>query len=146
VSALLVGQAPSRTCPRPFECDSGRRLARYVGTDLDDLLSVFKPRNLIGRYPGALGKYDRFSMEEGRASAAHMRRYVLPRYDVALVCGVATARCFGWDVLDVTAVGRCLVYTLPHPAGTSMWWNDPENRLRGSIHARMAVAAARRFA
>jgi len=138
VSALLVGQAPSRTTGRPWASDAGRRLARHMGTTHDALLRAFRPRNLNAEHPGAVGKYDRFDLDEARATARHMLRYVIPRYDVALVCGVATARCLGMEAPGVARVGRCTVYAIPHPAGTSMWWNDPENRETGALLAREA--------
>jgi hypothetical protein len=145
VSAVLIGQAPSRECPRPFRCAAGRRLAAYAGTDLDHLLSVFSARNLLDRHPGRQpgGKWDAFPVREARERGTHLRRYVLPRRDVALVCGVATARALGLQTpLSITRVGRCDVYVVPHPAGTSMWWNDPGRRRAGATLARAALRAA----
>jgi hypothetical protein len=100
---------------------------------------VFRPVNLHGEYPGALGKYDQFDRSAACEEADRLRRRVLWRYDVVLVCGKATAWCFGLEPLQVTGLGRrTTVYALPHPAGTSMWWNDPANREAGALVAREA--------
>jgi uracil-DNA glycosylase len=137
---LLVGQAPSRTCGTPWASDAGRRLARYMGVTHEELLDTFEARNLNRCHPGAAGKYDLFDLAEARETAAHMRRWVLPRREVALLCGMKVAECFGVEPMSVTRVGKCYVYALPHPAGTSMWWNDPSDRRRGVALARDAYA------
>lgn len=141
--ALLVGQAPALSDPRPWRSDAGRRLARYAGTTHEELLRVFEPRNLVPRHHGRAGKYDVLDPRLAREGAERLRARVIPRRRVALVCGVATARHLGLPPLGATRVGACDVYTVPHPAGTSMWWNDPENALAGRLVAREAWLHAR---
>jgi hypothetical protein len=109
-----------------------------MGTTHEELLARFDARNLNRCLTGTAGKYDRFDLAEARETAAHMWRYVVPRRDVVVLCGVAVARCFGLSAPSVATRGRATVYVLPHPAGTSMWWNDPRNLREGRAVARLA--------
>jgi uracil-DNA glycosylase len=135
---LLIGQAPPRSGGEPWDSDAGRRLARYMGVGHDDLLARFDRRNLNERLAGTSGKYDLFDRAEGRATAAHMWRYLVPRRDTVVVCGMAVADCFGLTAPSTVVRGRATVFVLPHPAGTSMWWNDPANLREGRALARLA--------
>lgn len=139
---LLVGQAPSRSCETPWASDAGRRLARHMGVTHEELLATFEARNLNACHPGTAGKYDLFDLAEARATATRMRRYVLPRRRVVLLCGKAVAGCFGLEAPWRTMWGRCEVFAIPHPAGTSMWWNDPGHLEAGRRVARAAWEAA----
>jgi hypothetical protein len=114
-----------------------------MGVTHEELLSAFDAKNLNQCHPGTAGKYDLFDIPEALATAAHLRRYVIPRRDVVVLCGKAVARCFGMEAMEVGRIGRATVYALPHPAGTSMWWNDLDNRARGARLAREAWEAAR---
>jgi uracil-DNA glycosylase len=142
---LLVGQAPSRSCGMPWASDAGRRLARYMGVTHAELLATFEARNLNACHPGTAGKYDVFDLAEARETAARMWANVFPRRDLVLVCGVATARCFGLEAPSVRVLPGArgtVVVAVPHPAGTSMWWNDPANRAWGEALAQEAWARA----
>jgi uracil-DNA glycosylase len=142
---LLIGQAPSRSCGTPWASDAGRRLARYMGTTHEDLLELFDARNLNACHTGTVGKYDRFDIAEARETAAHMRRYVLPRRRLVVLCGMKVADCFGVAAPGHgLLVGRCQFVAVPHPAGTNMWWNDPGNREVGHRLLRAAWEEATR--
>lgn len=147
---LIVGQAPSRTMARgarPFEgARSLTLLAKYAGLSprerLYDLADVI---NVIRDYPGPAEdeKYDAFPIEDARAGIARVHRHIVKtRPEVVVSLGRKVTNLFGvsnpeWFVEYVQTVhtlegsaGFTFIPS-PHPAGTSMWWNDPANLARG---------------
>lgn len=151
-NSLIIGQAPARSADpeqRAWDSASGRRLAKMMGTELGQVLSTFDTCNLNTQLHGTNGKWDRFDLEEARKMAEYLERSILWQYDVVLICGQAVARCFDAKTLshevrryevpsgkwEVTATH---LYAIPHPGGTNMWWNSPENRKLGTAYARRA--------
>jgi hypothetical protein len=142
---LVVGMAPSRA-GHDLDGPTFGRLASYAGLDsAAEMASLFDFVNLLPEWPGEAesAKWDARppagAWEVGdRASLLGADLAERPRR-VVLMLGdyVADALLFWWGVTQplerferLRGPGNCDLYRVPHPAGTNMWWNDPENRAR----------------
>ena len=147
---LIVGQAPGAPGPRqgrPLEYSpSLTRLARYSGVvPKERMYELADFVNLIDRHPGraADGKYDTFPLQEGVTAAVQLKP-TLHNYARVVLLGVAVRECFrraaiipdnmGWFEGHERWRGHKLtiVSVSPHPAGTSMFWNDPASEAAGT--------------
>lgn len=138
---VLIGQAPARTSEGrgAFRGPSGERLARILGVSIEALLGAVDARNLLDHYPGAhetATSGDAFPLDEARAAAAamlpdlHNRRVLLAGRGVAVCFADGSPRLrhtlpmFEWAEHDA-GFSACII---PHPSGTSRFWNDPTRR------------------
>ncbi len=126
-----IGQAPGPNTPksRPLRGDSGRRIAKLMGLDLDAALELLRPRNLLREFPGKAEKGDAFPAAVAREIARRSRlrgdHVVLLGRHVAAAFGAAREPYLGWFKLR----GRWAV-VVPHPSGVNRWYNSPANRRR----------------
>lgn len=137
------------------------RLAKYSGLsdnplELYDLADVV---NLVKYYPGRSpnGKHDEFPHRAGVAEATKMK-YIVDTYDRVVLLGSAVRGCFidahilpmGHEWFEpyerYTGYGArthmVVVAASPHPAGTSMFWNDTAARAAGEAFWHRVVAEA----
>jgi uracil-DNA glycosylase len=134
----IIGQAPARSAKpdmRPFDSASGKRLAKWMGTEHAHMLELFHTDNLNVHLLGTNGKYDMFDMDVARARAEELRATWLTHPPLfAVLCGQKVAK--AWPLRmpekytwyrDATGV---LCAWMPHPGGTNMHWNQPENVTR----------------
>lgn len=153
-TVLLVGEAPSRgearrATSRPGEplthrgrC--GKRIMLMCGLsakqyyllyDRANLLPPQAPSDFLGEKAG-----DTFDYAAARRAAAGLvRTAIARRYHLVVLLGRRVQRAFGLELNEesvyrssffapVEAAGLKLV-AVPHPSGTSRWWNDQNNRL-----------------
>jgi hypothetical protein len=130
---------------RPFEGTSAlTRLAKYASVDpREHMYDLFDFINVIDHYPGRApdGKYDNFPVQFARDQAAvrvwphiwstDVESVVLlgRQTSVAMNCPFDY---FEWQTIREENYGREVRLAVsPHPGGTVMWWNNPENLKRG---------------
>lgn len=145
---LIIGQAPQRSAPdvpewRPWDSDSGRRLAVKLGMTHEMMMAVSDTTNLNEKLTGTHGKWDDFDANEasGRAKAL-VDILADAEYRVVLCCGVRVWR-FMCEAAEVPTtrdpdVRLDTIYAtyfagVPHPGGTNRWWNDEDNAMRGNL-------------
>lgn len=139
--ALLIGQAPARSAgpdTRPWDSASGRRLAAFMGTTHERLLAVFETDNLNKRLTGTRGKYDAFDTEEAKERAAEfLQRIRAGEWDFVLLCSQKVCKLMGVSMYRWYVMGKhTMVLGLPHPGGTNMTFNKPENHARMTLECR----------
>lgn len=127
---MIVGQAPGRGGDAPlFPSASGSRLLALSGLDLPTFRQRFEVMNLLERWPGPSpsGRGDAFQRVEAREAAERLRPILAHRPAILLGRGVARALgvhpetpFLGWVVLK----DGLRVAVLPHPSGTSTFWNS----------------------
>lgn len=141
---LLVGQAPARSMakgtPAFHGSSSGKRLANLLQISEDDLWRLVDTVNLVDEYPGPNGKWDKFPMEEAKQGASHIKREKLNgTYEMVILAGLQTARAWGFNKPDLFVINTSSVLyrdvfwtyrvvVIPHPGGTNVWYNNPDNR------------------
>lgn len=169
---LIVGQAPSRSMEpddKPlWNTTALTMIAKYGGlADKYRVYELAELTNMIQEYPGPqLGneKYDAYP----KTQAMHeLRERVLPwvkarqseETTVVFLGSAVRDTVARWTVLRDTELHGVVrkpawfdeymitgvearVFFSPHPGGTSMWWNDPKNRQRGSLFWRNAFSTA----
>jgi hypothetical protein len=162
---LVVGMAPSRA---GHDIPSGRggptlgRLADYAGVSQAELLARIDFVNLLEEWPGAApGGSEKWDLAADLTWAQLGQRMELlyadlverPRYRVIGLGGFVREAISRYSALGKTdwfvparGPGNALVSFSPHPAGTNMWWNDPEHRELGeAFWTQVASDAARRL-
>lgn len=152
---LVVGMAPSRNgadlsdpgSPHPAG-KTFARLAAYAGVTEGVMAARLDFVNLLPEWPGEAGgdseKWDRaaggrdWAPTGERATLLYADLLERPRITVIGLGGfVRDALAHWWGVkakgwFDPQAgPGLSVVYWSPHPAGTSMWWNEPVHRELG---------------
>lgn len=164
---LVVGAAPSRSggdiSTRPGGTHAFGRLAGYCGAPEEMVAEAFDFCNVLDDWPGKVHvpsgggvgeKWDGFpahdSWEVGqRVSLLGADLLERPRHYVVFLGGWAGRCATFWlglqpHVFLLPQVGpaRADVVVSPHPSGTSMWWNYPENRRLGEEfwHGMLAYA------
>ena len=138
---LIVGVAPARSS-RPGDpafagSASGRRIERLLGLQPGGLLGHCETVNLYDEWPGeADAGGDAVPPARAMSEAAAAVRLALMSSEeavVAILCGRAVADAFGLgshaplDVVRPRASPLLTYLVLPHPSGTSRWWNDKSN-------------------
>lgn|GEM_PF-4099010 len=156
LSTLVVGQAPAKASEQNWvaldpRSASGRRLAAYAGLDPHEMHLRADFVNLLSWFPGRVNdgdKYDAFDT----ATARQLARMMVPRlweYRRVVFLGRAVSDAFtavtdlprlDWFEPHYLYAGT-IVYASPHPAGTSMFWNDPVARAAGEAFWRSVLAA-----
>ena len=125
---LTIAQAPNSNGSnvRPLSGRSGRRLARILGLDLDDMLAQLHPVNLLSRFYGKSGKGDAFPPAEARRAA---EQFDLGNADAVVLLGHGVAAAFGYrgEYLRWFELRGRRAIVVPHPSGVSRWYNDPAN-------------------
>jgi hypothetical protein len=162
---LVVGMAPSRNGADLSDARAAHpagktldRLAKYAGVAPEDLLDKVDFVNLLPDWPGeaseASAKWDD-SVSKQTWDPVGQRSALLaadlaerPRKLVVGLGGwVRDALSWWWTLLDAgwlepqSHAGAGLVWS-PHPAGTSMWWNDPANLEKGEAFWAAALLVA----
>lgn len=132
VRPMIVGEAPPpRGCREPLDGDAGRRMARYAGTTLSELLRVTDRTNLLSTWPGGDEQGSEFPPGAARQAAVALaasltgRRVLLLGRRVAAAFGLRSAPILTFMESDEL---RCTVAVLPHPSGQNTWWNDLGHR------------------
>lgn len=141
---LIVGYAPGRNGGEPLAVgsDTGKRLARIFGATESELHDGCEIINLLTEWPGraADGKHDLVDTRAAEDAAVALyldlrldwrRTVVLGRvgqqaFHKAL--GMPLKPWFEWWSFGIHGIE---VAAMPHPAGTSMSWNDEATRRRG---------------
>lgn len=135
----LIGEAPRRRGQEPFEGRSGDRLRKLVGAECYDQL---QKANLFQTPQPRAGRGWSFNLARAREAVVD---FDLPR-GVLLLAGKRLAAAFGIDPDHVYFVPWSLrgrpAFVVPHPSGTSRWWNDPMARARAVRFFRRTVVAA----
>jgi uracil-DNA glycosylase len=135
---LLIGQAPQRDPKtlepwwRPWDSDSGRRLAKKLGITHEKMMELFDTTNLNKKLLGTSGKWDQFGMTEARERAEQLLDLLPIHYDLILCAGKRVAELMDAPFLEVRELGSGRIAGIPHPGGTNRWWNSQENRERGN--------------
>jgi hypothetical protein len=143
---LVVGMAPSRS----GHCLDGptfERLAAYAGATAGDMALAMDFVNLLPEWPGyAVGSPKWDEQPDPHDWAVGARASLLaadlaerPRRVVVGLGGYVRAALTMWWELPkadwlspiVRGPGSPTIAWSPHPAGTSMWWNDPAARNLG---------------
>ena len=148
--AYMFGQAPGVVEGeerRPWRGRAGRTLRRWLELDEPEFYATFYCASVTRCYPGSApsGRGDRTPSPPEQELCAFWRewefRLIAPKLIVP-VGGLATRRLLG--LKSVTeAVGRrfelggAVAIPLAHPSGASGWLNDPANRKRVTIAARL---------
>lgn len=137
----FVGQAPSRETDGkpPFTGKCGRFLAELLGTTHKQMLLDHGFLNVLDHWPGASIKGDKFPIPEAKIAAKRKleqlrgRVVVLLGHNVARAFGCEKFAYFQWFEIrspenheDVVVP---LLTVVPHPSGTSRWYNSEENRM-----------------
>lgn len=155
-----MGQAPGVPGPRqgrPLEFSSSlTRLAKYSGVvPKEKMYELADVVNLIDVFPGKSrsGKGDAFPQRQG-VLAAIVLKPNLHQYSRVVLLGAAVRDCFvqagaipadlGWFEGHERWRGNKLtiVTPSPHPAGTSMFWNDPASLAAGTAFWRRVMEEA----
>jgi hypothetical protein len=139
---LIVGAAPSRSgesLVRDLEGHTAGRLATYAGVSAPELGELFDFVNVLEEWPGQAAddsKWDGFPKPAGWEVGRRMSLLTAdvnerPRRMVVALGAWATQCLSHWWSLGrldflTSAPGPAMsaVASSPHPAGTSMWWND----------------------
>lgn len=141
IRPILIGQAPCAAHPNgpPFTGRTGARLRRLMG---EDLFTRFDLATVFPSYLGRDASGDLFPMRQARARASAMvgdmeftsrPAVVLCGHRVAQAFGLGDAAFFRRIVVDLSRSGTfhaplpVRYYVIPHPAGTSRWWNRSDN-------------------
>lgn len=128
VKPLIIGQAPARGSTMPFVGQSGRRLARLAGLDLEELHRRVEMTNILEEWPGRTGKGDDFPMALAREKAAALiqrlerqepRRILLMGRKVKRAMGANVYEYFQWWPFDQH---NAMIF--PHPSGVNHLWNE----------------------
>jgi hypothetical protein len=129
---------------RPFEgAPVLGRFAGYLGVEPPEVYELFDLVNLVEYYPGPAkpgSRWDSFPVGEAVRNSVKIREGLLTSgYERLVTIGRAATSVFWGDRVprawfewfeDPELPGvRCSCS--PHPGGTSMWWNSPENRELG---------------
>ena len=155
---MIVGQAPGITeieVGRPFNGPSGRRLFRWLaqaGWEEAEFRTRQYMTAVTKCYPGkgSGGKGDRVpTRTEQQLCAPYLERELaLVRPSVIIPVGGLAVRRFLGSVRLAEVVGEVVrdeagrwIVPLPHPSGTSLWLNQPENQERVTL----ALAHVRRL-
>lgn len=125
---VIVGEAPSKSDDAPPmgpNSSTGRRIARWIG----DAPGVVKINLFDEQMPQpwtpeqrAQAKVNAMKILDVAMLSRHTSRpdrFVLLGRTVAHAFGLDTAKFFEWR-------GEFVV--IPHPSGTSRWWNESKNR------------------
>jgi len=142
---------------RPLEgSGSLQRLGKYAGLrPAERLYEIADIVNLIEEYPGGEenGKRDKFPVDLGVRAANNLKPR-LQSYPRVVLLGGAVRTCFGRAGIIPKSLGwfegyeRWRGYKLtiispsPHPAGTSMFWNDPAGRAAGEAFWQQVIREA----
>lgn len=118
---------------RALSSDTGKRLAKLLGMNLEEMLNLCDTDNLIREYPGSAGKWDRFPKQEALRGARRIWRR-LGEYDLVLAVGQRVGSTLGVEPFEILTIGQTTLTCVPHTGGTNRWWNEPENRARGEEH------------
>ncbi len=145
---MTIGQAPGRheaqVTHRPFSGPAGRRLFRWLreaGFTEEEFRATQAMTAITKCYPGPspAGRGDRLPSRAEQALCAPWLEQELaiinPRV-LILVGGLAIGRFLGNQQPMTELIGRRfeahgrVLVPLPHPSGTSQWFNLPENKAR----------------
>lgn len=130
---LFVGEAPTpENVGSPLDphcCDSGRRLLRYTGWEVDEFLHGLADRTNVFPWP-----MPRWAPADARQARLNMQALVT-RYERVVLLGrkVASAfqhdgEFFAWQRWFCVEGGVQRYWAVcPHPSGANRWWNDPDN-------------------
>lgn len=139
-TVLLVGESPPPNAPpgfRPFDCDSGSRLAKVLGLTARAHLLDHVPIDNIFHTPGVGivegSKWDddlarsqgRHIVEVGSDACPHAETIVALGRKSATALGLPVALPWGaWTRVDEMTILAC-----PHPSGRASLLRDPATRL-----------------
>ncbi len=152
--AYLFGQAPGvqeGLERRPWRGRAGQTLRRWLELDEDEFYATFYCASVTRCYPGKApsGRGDRTPTSEEQRLCAFWREQELgivrPRL-IVTVGGLAARTLLGLpSVTDSVGCryeleGGAVAIPLPHPSGASGWLNDPVNRDRVTVAARLIRA------
>lgn len=160
---LIVGEAPNRRMSlEDRESDEALmipRLLQMCGLPDGDFRSCFLRVNLLREWPGRdpSGEGDSFPRDLASREVPEVLRFLSARtfVDRVILCGKRVGACFfpsvtrpppPWFTEGALTVDPLLrpvsVVVVPHPSGTSRWWNEEGNRRRAeSFWAREAERA-----
>jgi uracil-DNA glycosylase len=150
--AYILGQAPGELEGeerRPWRGRAGRTLRRWLDMDEDEFYGTFYCASVTRCYPGKSpsGRGDRTATPHEQRLCAFWREWELRLLAPGLVVpvgGLAIRRLLG--LTSLACIGQRLeldgvaVVPLPHPSGASAWLNDPANRRRVEVAARLVRA------
>ena len=148
--AYILGQAPGAVEGaerRPWRGRAGRTLRRWLDVTEDEFYSTFYCASVTRCYPGKApsGRGDRTPTPAERRLCTFWREWELRLLRPRLIVPVgglairtllglpALTQCIGQRFDD----GDAVAVPLPHPSGASGWLNDPANRRRVEIAARL---------
>ncbi len=148
--AYLFGQAPGVVEGeerRPWRGRAGRALRRWLELEEDEFYARFYCASVTRCYPGRApsGRGDRTPTPREQELCSFWRNWELELLRPQLIVtvgGLALRRMLGLPQLtpcigERYRRGGAVVVPLPHPSGASGWLNDPANRERLAVAARL---------